>query len=484
MKKAIVKLVKKQDLERSYILCLPVEDLTIRFAKAIEEKQAKFAFSGFKRGGVPRSIVKAQEGGATIRELVSEVVESLLLFITSNQKESPAGAPQLNLTNVAKISNAIMEGWSQISTGQLEAYKKLPWQFSIEEDLAFKDTAVDVEADDQKPKEFRVFLSFETLPAIPNIDFASLELEIKEIELAPKDIEGGKASLLKNLKEFRTKDDGYKAQLGDLVRADFLGRINGEEFEGGKGEDISIEIGSKNFIPGFEEQLISLAAGDQRSISLNFPQDYSFRPGEAVVFEVKVHEVKAGIVPDWDNALAEKLGLKDSEELNQKFKEKMEMDAAITSRMHAKKKLFDKLEIDVNFRIPDSMLKSDAEGLIQELKARSDQKDYEPTASDIENCNKIAQRRVKLGLFLADVAKSNNISVTEEDLKTALTIQLSNLSDQQQKDKAIEYYSKPENLSKLQGPILEEKTVDYILTQVKLNKIKVSAEDFSKDIVA
>ena len=424
--------IKKEGLFREYTVIVPSEDIKKKVDEILAKEAETFKMPGFREGKVPISLVRRQIGGEVLQKQLRQSIDNAVKAILKESQERPAMPPEIQMNNFDENT------------------------------------------------ELKITISFDALPKIPEIDLTKVSFDGYEIEVLDSDMEKAKGEILKRSKNFQPAEDGYKAQVGDMLKIDFVGKIDGVEFEGGKGEGIKLEIGSKQFVPGFEEQLVGLAVSEEKTINVVFSQNYPKYPGKEVTFDIKVHEIlRTQDTAEWNDELAKKLGFEKIESIEKMIKDRMSTDFAVMARFHTKKELFDILDREYEFELPQRMLEADLEQLIKEAKAKPSPETQDKSEEELnEEFKKISFRRVKLGLLLAELARINKIEVSENDLRETIAVQVMQMPDKQKE--IIEYFSKPENLRMLEGPILEEKTVDFILTKVNLNKIKITAEEFSK----
>ncbi|MDJ1257089.1 MAG: trigger factor [Candidatus Midichloria sp.] len=424
--------IKKEGLFREYTVIVPSEDIKKKVDEILAQEAETFKMPGFREGKVPISLVRRQIGGKVLQKQLRQSIDDAVKAILKESEERPAMPPEIQMNNFDENT------------------------------------------------ELKITISFDALPKIPEIDLTKVSFDGYEIEVLDSDMEKAKGEILKRSKNFQPAEAGYKAQVGDMLKIDFIGKIDGVEFEGGKGAGIKLEIGSKQFVSGFEEQLVGLAVSEEKTINVVFPQDYPKYPGKEVTFDIKVHEIlKTQDTAEWNDELAKKLGFEKIENIEKMIKDRMSTDFAVMARFHTKKELFDILDREYEFELPQRMLEADLEQLIKESKAKPSQETQGKSEEELnEEFKKISFRRVKLGLLLAEFARINKIEVSENDLRETIAAQVMQMPDKQKE--IIEYFSKSENLRMLEGPILEEKTVDFILTKVNLNKIKITAEEFSK----
>ena len=259
-------------------------------------------------------------------------------------------------------------------------------------------------------------ITVEVLPEVPAIDFSKVSVDELTYELPESEVEEGLARLAKTKQH--THAHAGAAELGHVVKIDFLGKKDGVPFAGGEGKGFQLELGSNQFIPGFEEQLVGLKAGDEKTISVTFPKEYHSKDlaGADSTFDVKVHEVLRLHAPDIDDKLAESLGFTDLENLKQAVRQQIDFEYKAAARTKAKKQLFDALDELADFELPPSMLKMENESIMKQV--IDAQKSGDPELKDKseaelkEEYEAISERRVRLGLLLSDIARTNNLQIT------------------------------------------------------------------------
>lgn len=318
-------------------------------------------------------------------------------------------------------------------------------------------------------------MSFDLMPTPPALELGDVSIERDVFDVAEEDIQDGLSRLAKANKRLKPVEKARKSAEGDVLRIDFLGKVDGTPFEGGKAENFTIEIGSGQLIPGFEEQLVGLKPGDSTEVKVTFPEEYHAEnlKGKAATFDVTVRELLEGEEPTVDDEFAKMSGFKDLADLKDRVKEKITRDVNAVVRMRQKKALFDALDTKLSFDLPQSMVEEEFGGIWQKLVQT--QPDAESDEALKKEYRQVAERRVKLGLYLAEVAKQQAIRVNQQELQQAVMEQARMFPGQE--TKVVEFYRKnPAELTTLQGPILEEKAVDYVLTQVKLKDKKTSVK--------
>lgn len=325
-------------------------------------------------------------------------------------------------------------------------------------------------------------ISVDSMPEVPKVDFSKITVPHYVFDLPEAEVEEGLGRFLKSQVHFHPAPEGAKAKLGDMVKIDFVGKIGGEAFEGGKGADFQLELGSGQFIPGFEDQLVGAKAGDEVLVKVTFPKEYHSEAmaGKKAEFDVLVKSVNAVHTPDLSDEFAEHVGFESVTKMREAVAEHLKADYEGVARSKAKKHLFDLLDVQVKFDIPEKMNALEFEGIwkqLQEAKAKGDPSLVGKSDDELRaEYTIIAERRVRLGIVLAEIGRENKLQVTKDELTKAVIEQARMYPGHEQK--IFEFYQKnPQQVEELKGPILEEKAVDFILTQVKRAEKKVTIDE-------
>jgi trigger factor len=437
--------LESQGLKRKFGFSMPSKPILDVVEQRIQDESKTFKMAGFREGKVPINLVRRRIGDQVFKDVIESTINKELSQYFEAEKIRPAMQPEIDIKSF----------------------------------------------DDKSSLNFEVKL--ELFPETPSPKWEDVEVEVLEIDITDNDLKRAHEDILKNFKNFNQAEDDYAAKLGDAVMIDFVGKVDDTEFEGGKGEGVRLELGSNQFIAGFEEQLVGSKKGDVKMVNVTFPQDYMNQElaGKNAVFEVTVLEVlKPESISSIDDELAKKLGLESVEKLNEMIKYKIKADFEGFARLRTKKLLFDAVDAKYDFEIPESMFKIDFEMMWKEIQKQyaKDPNLFNGKALNEleEDYKKIAARRVRLGILLAETAKENNIVVEDADLQQAVYAEAMQRPGQEKL--VLDFYAKKENLERLRGPLLEEKAVDFILTKVKTNKKVISSQEFfdvyAKDLTA
>ena len=340
---------------------------------------------------------------------------------------------------------------------------------------------VEIDKDYQEGGDMTFTMVVEVFPEVPEVDFGKMSIDRLTYDIDDKDITEGLERLAERNRQFKKTASATKAKEGNVVLIDFKGMQKGVPFEGGTAEKFHLELGSGQFIPGFEEQLVGVKEGDEKEITVTFPKDYHKKDlaGEAVQFQVKVHEVQEAEVPKLDDDFARSLGVESLAKMKELVKEQLAKEYDQIVRTQLKKQLFDKLDEKVSIEVPPGMLQMEFDsiwGKLQEAKKQGDPSLNKPEAELKKEYTKIAERRVKLGLLLSEIGRINKLQVTQDEIRKAIIDQARMFPGQEQK--VIKFYQEnPSHVDELRGPLFEEKAVDYVLTKTKFNDKKVSLKE-------
>ncbi|WP_432256091.1 trigger factor [Limimaricola sp. AA108-03] len=427
-------------LKRGYKITLPAAELDAKVQEKLVEAQPEVAMKGFRKGKVPLSLLKKQFGPRVLGEAMQESIDGALSNHLEESGDRPAMQPEVKMAN---------DDWK--------------------------------EGDDVE-----VTVSYEKLPEIPETDFSDISIERLKVSADDAAIDEALGNLAETAQNFEDKDGA--AEEGDQVVIDFTGKIDGEAFEGGAAEDYPLVLGSNSFIPGFEDGLKGVKAGDEKNVEVNFPEDYQAQnlAGKAAVFECKVKAVKAPQKAEIDDELAKKFGAEDLAALKAQIAERLEAEYSGASRAVAKRKLLDILDEKVSFDLPPSLVEAEANQIAHQLYHEEHPEDHghdhgkiEPT----EEHTKLAERRVKLGLLLAEIGQKADVKVTDQELTQAILNQARQYRGQERQ--FFEFVqNNPQMRQQIQAPIFEDKVIDHIFEQAKVEEKEVSKDDLQKAVEA
>lgn len=431
-----IKQLKSEALKREYEITVPANDIDSQIDSRLKEIGKKAKLPGFRPGKVPMKVLKQNYGKNVMGEVLDSVVQQSSREALAKEKLRPALQPKIEIV------------------------------------------------DFEEGSDLKYTIALEVLPEIPEVDFNAISVEKLKVEIADNDVDEALKRVAEQTKDFQPVN--RSAKKGDAVLIDFHGFVNDEAFEGGQAHGHQLELGSNSFIPGFEEQLIGAKAGDDKEVDVTFPKEYHSAElaGKDAVFKVKVHEVQEAGAQKPDDKLAEKLGFENLNGLKDALREQIEKDVQGVVRARAKRELFDVLEEKCDFPAPEEMLKAEYDsvwGQVQNAKKTNpDAPEWQKSDKELEEeYTQMAERRVKLGILLAEVGNRQGLVVTQEELRSALMAEASQYPGQEKA--VIEYYQQhPEHLEALKGPVLEEKVVDFVLEKVKVKEKALSLEALQK----
>ena len=333
-----------------------------------------------------------------------------------------------------------------------------------------------------------VAMTYEALPPIPDVDLAKLKLEKLIVKADEKSVAEALENLAKSAQAFDDRKKGAKAKDGDQVVIDFLGKVDGEAFEGGAGTDYPLVLGSKSFIPGFEEQLVGAKAGDAVSVNVTFPEAYGAKnlAGKAAVFDCTVKAVKEPVAAKIDDDLAKKFGSDDLTALKAQVSERLEAEYTGASRAVMKRALLDQLDKMVKFDLPPSLVEAEASQIAHQLWHEENPDHHGHDHAHIETTDEhkmLAERRVRLGLLLAELGRKEKDEVTDAEMNQAVLSQARQYPGQERA--FFEYVQKnPGVQQQMRAPIFEDKVVDFIFAGAKVAEKTVTKDKLTKAVEA
>ncbi len=434
-----------EGLSRMYKVSVPAADLEQRLAERIEEIRPQMNLKGFRPGKVPASHVRRMFGKSIMGEVVEALVKETSAKAIEDADIRPAGQPEMHMESDME---EVLDGKA---------------------DLAYH-------------------MHVDVMPDFEPVDIKKLTIKKPVAEMTEDVLNERLGQIAEANQKYDKRAKTAKAREDDAVVIDFLGKIDGEAFEGGSAEGHTLVLGSNSFIPGFEDQLIGAKAEDQRDVTVTFPEAYQAEhlAGKEAVFEVTVHEVRAPKTPDIDEDFAKGLGLESLEKLKEIVSEQLQKEYDTASRAKAKRSLLDALDDKHDFELPPKMLEAEFDQIWQQLQAEMDagrtaEEDKDKSEDELkEEYRKIAERRVRLGLVLAEIGRKAELTIDESEVQQALINEARNFPGQERQ--VIEFFQSNENaMAQLRAPIYEDKVVDHILETAKIKEETVSAEELLKE---
>ncbi|MGB1266148.1 MAG: trigger factor [Nereida ignava] len=431
-----------EGLKRAYSIVVPAAELDAKVNEKLVEAQPEIEMKGFRKGKVPMALLKKQYGPRVMGEAMQEAIDGAMAKHFEESGDRPAMQPDVKMTN---------ENWKEGD-----------------------DVAVD--------------MSYEALPAIPDVDFSDIELEKLVVKADDAAIDEALASLAETAQNFKDRKKGTKAKDGDQVVMDFLGKVDGEAFDGGAAEDYPLVLGSNSFIPGFEEQLVGVKAEEVKDVVVSFPEDYQAEhlAGKEAVFTCTIKEVKAPVAAEINDELATKFGAEDLAALKTQIAERLEAEYAGAARAVMKRGLLDALDKKVDFDLPPSLLDAEAGQIAHQLWHEEnpeveghDHPEIKPTEEHIA----LAGRRVRLGLLLAEIGQKAAVEVSDAEMTQAIMNQARQYPGQERQ--FFEFVQQNQQMQQqLRAPLFEDKVVDHIADQAKVSEKEVSKDDLQYAVEA
>ncbi len=431
-----------EGLKRGYNIVVTAAELDDKVNEKLTEAQPEVEMKGFRKGKVPMALLKKQFGQRLLGEAMQESIDGAMNQHFENSGERPAQQPEVKMTN---------EDWKEGDDVQVE-------------------------------------MSYEALPEVPEVDLKSIKLEKLVVKADDAAIEEALNNLAETAQNFKTRRKGSKSKDGDQVVIDFVGKVDDEEFEGGSAEDYPLVLGSNSFIPGFEEQLVGVKVDDVKDVNVTFPAEYGAEhlAGKDAVFACTVKEVKEPVAAEIDDELAKKFGAEDLSGLKSQILERLEAEYTGASRAVLKRGLLDALDEKVSFELPPSLVDAEAKQIAHQLWHEEnpevtdhDHEEIEPT----DEHKSLAERRVRLGLLLAELGQKAEVEVTDAEMSQAVMNQARQYPGQERQ--FFEFVQQNAQMQQqLRAPIFEDKVVDYVFELAQVAEKEVSKDDLQKAVEA
>ena len=435
-------------LKREFQIQVPAADLEARLTERLGELKDKVQLRGFRPGKVPMAHLRKLYGKAVMAETIEALIRELNAKVVTDHGLKLAMEPRVTIPNEETEVAKVIGGQS---------------------DLAYT-------------------LAVEVLPKIELADFKGIKLERPVAEVTDAQVGEALERIAEQNRPFAAKGEGGKVEKGDRVVIDFTGTLEGAPFEGGTGGDVGVNVGSGTFIPGFEDQLIGMAPGETRQVKVTFPSNYmnAQLAGKDAEFNVTAKTVEAPGTVSVDDAFAKQLGLDSLDKLKEAVKGRLQQEHAGLSRQRVKRQLLDKLDEMHKFALPPTLAEEEFKNVWNavdsDLKGQGRSFADEGTTEEKarEEYRGIAERRVRLGLVLAEIGERNKIAVTDEEITRAIVERARQVPGREQE--VWEFYQKnPGALASIRAPIFEEKVVDFLLELATVSEKQVSREELLKD---
>lgn len=433
-----VSVLKQDGLTRELEVTVPAATIlkNVETQLVAYGKNAKIA--GFRPGKIPMPILKKNYGRMILGEVLDKTVQDSMANALREQDIRPAMQPKI----------ALKDGES----------------FDEGKDLVYT-------------------MTVEVLPTFDVMDLSKVKVEKPVAKVEDKVINETLDRVAKSNRSFVKVEGDRPAKMGDTVVVDFSGTTkDGVSLPGMSGKDMNVELGSGQLIPGFEEQLVGKKVGDHAHVDVTFPEDYGVNElaGKPAIFHVDITEIKEAVETAIDNALAEKLGFENIDTLKDAVVKNIAEDYAQLSRLRLKRALLDALDANHAFELPQGMVDMEYDSIVKQMENEKKQAGEEITQADKDELKPIAERRVRLGLVLAEIGRANNVEVKQEELYKAIYAEARKFPGQEQQ--VLEFYSKnPQVIESFRAPIYEDKVIDFILTKASVTEKEVSIDDLTAE---
>ena len=431
-----------EGLRRGYRIVLPASELEETVNGKLAEAQPTVEMKGFRKGKVPMALLKKQFGQRLLGEAMQETIDGAMSKHFNDSGDRPAQQPDVKMTN---------EDWK--------------------------------EGDDVE-----VEMSYEALPTIPDVDFKVIDLEKLVAKADEAAVDEALANLAENAQDFKDRKKTAKAKDGDQIVFDFLGKVDGEAFDGGASEDYPLVLGSNSFIPGFEEQLVGVKTGAEKDVVVTFPEEYgaAHLAGKEAVFSCTVKAVKEPVPAEINDELATKFGAEDLAGLKVQIAERIEAEYAGAARAVMKRALLDALDEKVKFELPPSMVETEAGQIAHQLWHEENPEvqghDHDPVETTQEHRD-LAERRVRLGLLLAEMGQRAEVQVSDAEMQQAVMAQARQYPGEERQ--FMEFVQSNEQMQQqMRAPIFEDKVVDYAFELANVTEKEVSKDELEKIVEA
>ena len=440
-----------EGLKRKLSVTIPATDLNTRLDAKLEELKGQANIKGFRPGKVPLAHIKKMFGRSAMSEVMTDAINSTVSETLDKREERAAAQPKVDLPEDQAVINDVLDGKA---------------------DLAFE-------------------VEYEVLPPVTLMELKGVKLTKPVIDITDEELDAEVKRVFAQNRGYTDKGDEGVVEEGDRLGLSFVGKINGKEFEGGKSDHAHLTVGSGEFIPGFEEQLVGMKKGETREIKVTFPKDYQTEElaGKKATFEVTILHVDGPNAGELDDDFAKRLGLENVEALRNAVKTQMEAAHGQMSRQHIKRQILDALDEGHKFDVPAQLVEAEFNTIwnrvVHEVEHHGRSFEDEGTTEEAarEQYHRIAERRVRLGLVVAEIGNQNKIDVTEEEHQQALIAEVRRFPGQEQQ--VYDYYRKnPQALAGLRAPVFENKVVDYVAELGEVTEQKMTRAELAKLIQA
>lgn len=429
-----------EGLKREYAITVTADELDAKVNEKLSEAQPEIEMKGFRKGKVPMALLKKQFGQRILGESMQEAIDGAMNQHFEETGDRPAMQPEVKMTN---------EDWKEGDDVQVE-------------------------------------MKYEKLPDIPEADLSDIKIEKLVAKASDADVDEALSNLAENAQNFEDRKKGTKAKDGDQVVIDFVGKVDGEAFDGGSAEDYPLVLGSNSFIPGFEERAVGVKEGEEKAVEVSFPEEYGAEnlAGKAAVFDVTVKAVKKPVPAEINDELAQKYGAEDLEALKGQIRERLEAEYQGAARQVMKRQVLDALDEKVKFDLPPSLVDAEAKQIAHQIWHEEnpevqghDHEEIEPTDEQM----KLAERRVRLGLLLAEIGQKAEVTVTDAEMTQAIMNQARQYPGQERA--FFDFVRQNQQMQQqMRAPIFEDKVIDHIAEQADVTEKEISKEEAQKEV--
>ncbi|MEO6432786.1 MAG: trigger factor [Sphingomicrobium sp.] len=432
---------EREGLKRAFMLTIPAADIEARLETEVKRLAPQVRMPGFRPGKVPPNLIKKMHGESLQQDALNNAVQAGVEQLLSETGVRPALRPEVSL--------------DKYEPGQ----------------------------------DAEVKVVVEALPVVKDIKVDDLKIERLSVEADAKNVDEQVAMLAQGSKSWTDAAKTQAAKLGDLVVMDFQGSIDGEIFEGGKGEDLSVELGTNRLIPGFEEQLVGVKVGDKRDVEVTFPDDYHSEKtrGKPATFAVRVKGVKTASKGKIDDDFAKTLGLTSLDQLKDLIKSQLEQQLFGLTRTHMKRQLLDQLAVRHDFAVPEGMVEAEYRNIHAQLQQEAS-READPKAAleeierDADEYRSIAERRVRLGLLLSEIGAQNGIEITESEMNNLVASAASQYQGKDRETFLNFITQEPAAQAQLRAPLYEDKVVDHLFTVAEITDRSATRAELEADL--
>ena len=431
-----------EGLKRAYTLTITAKDIDSRVDAELKRVAPTVKMPGFRPGKVPANLVRKMHGDALMQDALNSSIQQGIQELIAEQKLRPALQPSVELAEGFKLGD-----------------------------------------------DAQITVTLEVLPDVPTPAIDALKLERLTVPADDATVQAQLQKFADQQKKWDDAAEGHEAQRGDLVVMDFVGKVGDVAFEGGTGSDMSVELGTGRLIPGFEEQVVGVKVGDERQITVTFPEDYQAKElaGKPATFDLSITAVKTAGESVIDDSLATSLGLESLEQLTGLLKGQIEQELNGLTRTHMKRKLLDQLAEGHDFEVPPSMVEAEFDQIWQQLQHEATHEEDPAAAlaemeSERDDYRKIAERRVRLGLLLSEIGQANGVEVSQQEMNRLIAQAAQNYNNED-RQRFLQYIQQePMAAAQLRAPLYEDKVVDFLFEKAEISDREVTREELEAAI--